>query len=837
MIERIIEWSAQHRWLVLAATLILAGWAIDSIRKTPLDALPDLSDPQVIVFSEWMGRSPDLVEDQITYPLVRALQSTPGVRTVRGYSMFGMSFVYAIFGDETDIYWARTRVLEQLGRVQQQLPADVAPTLGPDASGVGWIYQYVLRDESGRMDLAQLRALQDFTVRPALQGVQGVAEVASLGGFERQYQILLDPRKLTAFGVTPLDVSRAVRDSNAEVGARVLEMGGREYVLRGRGYVKTLEDLEQSVITVASGGAPVRLRDVATVQFGPEIRRGAADFNGQGEAIGGIVVMRIGSNALDVIRELERQIEQLSLPPGVSLLPTYDRSELILGSVETLRLTLIAEGIIVAIICLVFLMHVRSALVALIILPLSVLLSFIGIRYLGLSTNIMSLGGVAIAIGELSDAAIVLIESAHKRLADNPRPEDRIRVIVDSCKEVGRPIFYSLLLITVSFLPIFTLTGQAGKLFAPLAYTKTLAMFAAAVLSITLAPPLMIWLLRGRIRTEAQNPVNRVLGGFYRPIAGFVVRRRIAVTAVAALAMVATIPVFMRLGSEFMPPLDEGSLLVMPTTFPGISIEEARRAMNAQHRVIIGFGEVAAVHGKAGRAETATDPAQLDMIESVVTLKPRDDWPLMPTPRWYSAKAPDWAKSVLRPVWPDRRKRTLSELSRDLDAALRMPGYQMAISPPIRTRIDMLTTGVRTPVGIKVFGPDLDSIERVSLELEGMLRQVPGTRSTFAERQTGREYIDITPNRDAIARYGLSVRDVQDLVEAAIGGMPISTVVDGRARYSVNVRYAADFRADPHVLQELLVPIPAAESLSFSSGGAAGRGASAAAMAEVHHCC
>lgn len=833
MIERIIDWCAEHRWLVLAATFVLVIWAIDSIRKTPLDALPDLSDPQVIVFTEWMGRSPDLVEDQITYPLVRALQSTPGVRTVRGYSMFGMSFIYAIFADQTDIYWARTRVLEQLGRVQQQLPPDVVPTLGPDASGVGWIYQYVLRDASGRMDLAQLRALQDFTVRPALQGVQGVAEVASLGGFERQYQILLDPRKLTAFGVTPLDVSRAVRDANAEVGARVLEMGGREYVLRGRGYVKTLADLEQSVIAVASGGTPIRVRDVATVQFGPEIRRGAADLNGQGEVVGGIVVMRIGSNALDVIRALEAQIKQLSLPSGVSVVPTYDRSELILGSVETLRLTLIEEGIIVAIICLVFLMHLRSALVAVIILPLSVLLAFIGIRYLGLSTNIMSLGGVAIAIGELSDAAIVLIESAHKRLAENPRPEDRVRVIVESCKEVGRPIFYSLLLITVSFLPIFTLTGQAGKLFAPLAYTKTLAMFAAAVLSITLAPPLMIWLLHGRIRSEQENPVNRVLGAFYRPIAAGIVRRRVAVTAVAALAMVATIPVFMRLGSEFMPPLDEGSLLVMPTTFPGISIEEARRALTAQHRVIVGFDEVATVHGKAGRAETATDPAQLDMIESVVSLKPRDKWPLVPTPRWYSAWAPEWMKGALHSVWPEQRKRTLSELARDLDAALRMPGYQIAIAPPIRTRIDMLTTGVRTPVGIKVFGPDLDSIERVSLELEGMLRQVPGTRSTFAERQTGREYIDITPNRDAIARYGLSVREVQDLVEAAIGGMPVSTVVDGRARYSINVRYAADFRADPRALQELLVPIPATQSLSFSEGEAAGRGASAAVMSQV----
>lgn len=833
MIERIIEWSAQHRWVVLAATLVLAIWAVDSIRKTPLDALPDLSDPQVIVFTEWMGRSPDLVEDQITYPLVRALQSTPGVRTVRGYSMFGMSFIYAIFGDDTDIYWARTRVLEQIGRVQQQLPAGVVPTLGPDASGVGWIYQYVLQDTSGRMDLAQLRALQDFTVRPALQGVQGVAEVASIGGFERQYQILLDPRKLTAYGVTPLDVSRAVRDSNAEVGARVLEMGGREYVLRGRGYVKTLEDLEQSVIAVASGGAPIRLRDVATVQFGPEIRRGAADWNGEGEAVGGIVVMRLGSNALNVIRAIEAQIGQLSLPPGVSLIPSYDRSELILGSVATLRLTLIEEGIIVAVICLIFLMHARSALVALIILPLSVLLSFIGIRYLGLSTNIMSLGGIAIAIGELSDAAIVLIESAHKRLAENPRPEDRVRIIVESCKEVGRPIFYSLLLITVSFLPIFTMGGQAGKLFEPLAYTKTLAMFAAALLSITLAPVLMIWLLHGRFRTEQENPVNRVLGLLYRPLAGFIVRRRVAVTVIAALAMVATVPVFMRLGSEFMPPLDEGSLLVMPTTFPGISIEEARRALNTQHRIIMDFEEVASVHGKAGRAETATDPAQLDMNESVVTLRPRDEWPLIPTPRWYSTWAPEWLKASVRPVWPDERRRAPAELARDIGAALRMPGYQMAISPPIRTRIDMLTTGVRTPVGIKVFGPDLAGIERVSLELEGMLRDVPGTRSTFAERQTGREYIDIVPNREAIARYGMSVRDVQDLVEAAIGGMPISTVIDGRVRYSVNVRYAADFRADPRALQDLLVPIPATEALSFAGGGIAGRGGAPQARAEV----
>ncbi len=833
MIERIIEWSAQHRWIVFGATLVLALWAVDSIRKTPLDAIPDLSDPQVIVFTEWMGRSPDLVEDQITYPLVRALQSTPGVRTVRGYSMFGMSFIYAIFNDNTDIYWARTRVVEQIGRAQQSIPAGVVPTLGPDASGVGWIYQYAIEDASGQLDLAELRALQDFTIRPALQGVQGVAEVASLGGFERQYQILLDPGKLTAFGLSPMEVARAVRDANAEVGARVLEMGGREFVLRGRGYAKSLGDIEQSVVSIAAGGTPIRVRDVATVQFGPEIRRGAADLNGKGEAVGGIVVMRIGSNALDVIRALKAQIATLSLPPGVQLTPTYDRSELIEGSIDTLRLTLIEEGIIVGAICFVFLMHARSALVAIIILPMSVLLSFIGIRFLGLTSNIMSLGGIAIAVGELSDAAIVLIENAHTRLSVASSNADRQRVIIDACKEVGRPIFFSLLLITVSFLPIFTLEGQAGRLFQPLAYTKTLAMFVAAILSVTLAPPLMLLLLRGRFRTEQENPLNRWLGKVYRPIAAVIVRKRQFVVAGAALVMIGTVPVFLRLGSEFMPPLDEGSLLVMPTTFPGISIEEARRALNAQHRVIMSFGEVASVHGKAGRAETATDPAQLDMNESVVTLRPSDDWPKITVARWYSGWAPNWLKAGLRLVWPDTRRRTQTELARDIGTALRMPGYQMAISPPIRTRIDMLTTGVRTPVGIKVFGPDLAGIEEVSLELEGLLREVNGTRSTFAERQTGREYIDIVPDREAIARYGLTVRDVLDIVEATIGGMPISTVIDGRARFTVNVRYAADFRADPQALRGIQIPIPAVQSVALSLGEGSGRGSAPGARSAV----
>ncbi|MDP2276571.1 MAG: efflux RND transporter permease subunit [Archangium sp.] len=822
MVERVIEWSAKHRLAVFAIALLLVGWAIDSIRKTPLDALPDLSDPQVIVFTEWMGRSPDLVEDQITYPLVRALQSTPKALTVRGYSMFGMSFVYAIFEDGTDIYWARTRVLEQLGRVQASLPVDATPILGPDASGIGWVYQYVLQDTSGKLDLAQLRELQDFTVRPALQAVPGVAEVASLGGFERQFQIILDPSRLTAYGLTLGDVTRAVRDSNSEVGARVLELAGREYVLRGRGYVKTLEDLEKSVVSLGPGGTPIRVRDVARLQFGPELRRGAADWNAKGETVGGIVVMRIGSNALEVIKGVEAQVAELGLPEGVELIATYDRSELIVGSVNTLTKTLLQQGFIVALISLIFLFHARSALIAMIILPVSVLLSFIAIRYLGLSSNIMSLGGIAIAVGELSDAAIVLIENAHVRLAAMKPGEDRARVIIDSCKEVGRPIFFSLLLITVSFLPIFTLAGQAGRLFRPLAYTKTFAMFAAAILSITLAPPLMVLLLKGRFRKESENPVNRVLGKVYRPIVTFVVRRRIWVVAAAALIMAGTVPFFLRLGSEFMPPLDEGSLLIMPTTFPGISIEEARRALIAQDRIIMGFEEVASVHGKAGRAETPTDPAQLDMIETVVALKPKDQWPLLERERWFSG-GPQWLKPPLRLLWPEQKRRTLTELSRDLDTALQMPGFQMAIAPPIRTRIDMLTTGVRTPVGIKVFGESLQEIERVSLELEGMLRDVPGTRSTFAERQTGREYIDIVPDRDVIARYGLTVRDVNDVVEAAIGGMTVSTVIAGRSRFSVNVRYGAGYRADPEALRTILIPVQTSESaLSLETSGGAG---------------
>lgn len=829
MIERIIEASARHRGLVFGTVLLLVVWALVAMRRTPLDAIPDLSDPQVIVFTEWMGRGPDLVEDQVTYPLVRALQSTPRVKVVRGYSMFGMSFVYVVFADGTDIYWARTRVLEQLGRVQQLLPPDVSPILGPDATGVGWIFQYVLEDTSGTLDLAQLRELQDFTIRPALQSVAGVAEVASLGGFQRQYQIVLDPVRLAAYGLTLTDVTRAVRDANSEVGARVLELAGREYVLRGRGYVHELGDLEASVVATGAGGTPIRLRDVARVQFGPEIRRGAADYDARGEATGGIVVMRIGSNALEVIDAVKQEIDRLPLPSGVRLIPTYDRSGLILGSIETLTDTLIQEGVIVALICLLFLFNLRSAVVAIVTIPLAVLLTFIPTYYFGMTLNIMSLAGIAIAVGELEDASTTFVENGSRKLSALQPGEDRQRAILDAVKEVGRPTFYSLLLVTVSFLPILTLAGQAGRLFRPMALTHTFATFAAALLSITLVPALMLVVLRGRFRTEAQNPISRLLTRVYRPFVRLAVRWRVWVVGLALALFAGTVPVALRLGSEFMPPLDEGSLLVMPTTFPGISIEESRQALAHQHRTIMSFPEVESVHGKSGRAETATDPAQLDMIESVVTLRPREEWPTRETPRWYSSFAPDWLAAGLRGIWPDRQARTLEELASDMQAALRMPGYQMAIAPPIRTRIDMLTTGVRTPVGIKVFGEELAEIERISVELEGILRTVPGTRSTFAERQTGREYIDVTPDREAIARYGLTVRDVHDVVEAAVGGMPVSTVISGRSRFSINLRYAADFRADPEALRSILVPVAATEPLAEVTVGGSGAGASPAA--------
>jgi Cu(I)/Ag(I) efflux system membrane protein CusA/SilA len=823
MVARIIELCARRPWAVFAVIAALVGWAVWAIRTTPLDAIPDLTDPQVIVYTDWMGRSPDLVEDQITYPMVSALQSTPRVTTVRGFSMFGMSFIYLIFEEGTDIYWARTRVLEQLARAQQLLPPDAVPTLGPDASGIGWVYQYVIEDASGRLDLAELRELQDFTIAPVLQAVPGVAEVASLGGYERQYQIVLDPTTLASFGLGIGDIRRAVDEANSEIGAHVVEMAGRELVVRGRGYVRSLEDLEGSVVGLGPGGNPLRLRDVATVQYGSAIRRVVTDYNGRGEAAGAIVVMRMGFNALEVIEATKRAIGTLSLPPGVRIVPTYDRAPLIRGSVNTLARTLGVAAVIVSLVCLVFLFHLPSALVVVIVLPTALALTFIPLRYLGLTTNIMSLGGIAIAVGTITDAAVVLIENAHVRLAQAPAGASRTRVIIDAAKDVGAPIFFSLLLITVSFMPIFLLPGQSGRLFQPLAYTKTFAMLAAALLSITLAPPLMVLLLRGRIRSHEDNPVARALVSLYRPVVALVVRARVLVVAAGGLVLLLTVPVFMRLGSEFMPPLDEGSLLVMPTTFAGISSDQARQVLTAQDRILMSFGEVSSVHGKAGRAETATDPAQLDMIETVVLLHPRSQWPRRFSPRWYSADAPEWSKPVLRLLWPERRARSLSELSSDLSQALLTPGYQISVSPPIRTRIDMLTTGVRTPAGVKVFGTDLAEIERLSLALEELLGGIDGTRSVFAERQSGREYIDILVDREAIARQGLTVRGVHDVIETAVGGLPLQTVISGRSRFTVNARYGADFRADPQALRGLLVQVPPAEA-PFESAGQRGAG-------------
>ena len=823
MIERVIEWSIKNPLTVYGIVGTLTLLSFVAIARTPLDAIPDLSDPQVIVFTEWMGRSPDLVEDQITYPLVRALRSTPGgVDVVRGYSMFGMSFVYVVFHEGTDLYWGRTRVSERLASVE--LPDGVTPRLGPDATGLGWIYEYVLEDTSGTHDLAELRTLQEYTIAPSLRAVDGVSEIASIGGFQRQYQVIVDPDRLATFGLSVGDVSRAVADSNSEVGARVLESAGQELILRGRGYVHSLEDVETSVVAIGPGGTPIRVRDVARVAFGPEIRRGAADWNGQGEVVGGVVVMRMGENALHVIEDVQARIDELPLPDGVRIVPTYDRSELILGSIDTLTMTLLEEMIIVALVAFFFLFHLRSGLVAIITMPLAALMAFIPMAFLGLTANIMTLGGIAISVSELEDASTTLVENASSRFAAAGPGADRKAIIIATCREVGRPVFYSMLLLSASCIPILVLTGESGRLFRPLIVTFIFATLIASVLSITLIPPLMVLLLRGTFRTDANNPVAHTLTRLYRPIARLAVRWRWVVITGALLIVIGTIPAALRLGSEFMPPLDEGALLVMPTTFNGISIESGREVMQRQDAIIASFAEVRSVFGKIGRADTPTDPAQLDMTEIVVELRPREEWPLLPHERWWSSRAPSWMAPALRLVWPDARARTTHELSNDIAAAVQTPGYQIAVSPPIRTRVDMLSTGVRTPVGIRVYGEDLASIETVSVQLEAMLRDVPGTRSTFAERQSGRGYVDVIPNREAIARYGLTVREVNDVVEAAIGGMSVSTIVDGRARYSMNVRFGADFRSDPEALRSILVPVRTSSSVADVGGDARGAG-------------
>lgn len=810
MVSKIIEFCAKNRLLVLLGVGAALGASLWAIKRVQLDAIPDLSDPQVIVYTEWMGRSPTLVEDQLTYPIVSALVSAPKVRDVRGYSMFGMSFVYVIFDEGTDVYWARSRVLEYLSALGPRLPPGVTATLGPDATGIGWTYQYTLVDESGKHGLDELRTLQDFTLRYALGSVPGVAEVASVGGYQKQYQVTVDPNKLRAFGVSLQDVMAAIRDSNDDVGGRVLEMSGREYYVRGRGYVTELADIERVAIRAdGPGGVPVLVRDVGTVRFGPDIRRGLLEWNGEGEAVGGIVVMRYGENALSVVDRVKERLEELKpgLPEGVRIEVAYDRADLIHRSIDTLRRALAEEALVVAAVILLFLLHARSALLPILSLPVAVATSFIPMALLDIPATIMSLGGIAIAIGATVDAEIVMIEASHKKLEHAPPGADRHALLAEAAREVTPAIFFSLLVIAVAFLPVFTLTGQAGRLFTPLAWTKTFVMLSAAILSITFAPALRDLLIRGKIKPESQHPVSRFIIRWYKPFVFVALRRPRSTLAIGLFAVLSAIPLAFRLGEEFMPPLNEGDILYMPTTFPGISIEEAKRQLQAQDRVLRSFPEVASVFGKTGRAETATDPAPLTMVETTVRLHARERWRLVDQPRWYSSWMPGFLKPVFRLAWPEQRRISWDELVAEMNKAMQFPGWTNAFTMPIKARVDMLSTGVRTPVGVKVLGTSLAEIEKLGVALEKVIAPIPGTRSVFYERNAGGLYLDIVPRRDALARYGLTVGDLNRVVEAAVGGTPIGVTVEGRNRFTVNVRYPQDLRSDLERLRRLLVPV------------------------------
>ncbi len=819
MIRAIIDFSARNRLLILIGVLFALAGSWYSISNIPLDAIPDLSDVQVILYTEWMGRSPDLVEDQVTYPIVTSLLSAPGVSAVRGYSMYGMSFVYVIFDEGTDIYWARSRVLEYLQQIQGKLPSNVTPTLGPDASSVGWVYQYVLVDTTNTHDLAELRTYQDFNLRYALSSVPGVAEVASIGGYQRQYQVEVSPDKLRAYGLSINDVVRAIRGSNADVGGRVVELTEREYYVRGRGYIQDLGAIRKISLGASSSGTPILLGNIAEISYGPEIRRGVGEFDGIGEAVGGIIVMRYGENALAVIERVKAKIEEIEpgLPPGVEIRPVYDRSGLINRAIDTLKGTLIDEGIVVALVIFIFLLHFGSSLVPIITLPIAVGLAFIPMYLLGINSNIMSLGGIAIAIGAMVDASIVLVENAHKKLERAKANIPRREVIIHAAKEVGPAIFYSLLIITIAFLPIFALTGQAGRLFSPLAWTKTLAMFFAAVTAVTIAPALMVTLLRGKIHSEEKHPVSRFLIKLYKPFVFVALRNPKTTIAIGLMAILSALPMIPKIGSEFMPALNEGDILYMPTTFPNISVEAAKQYMQYQDRVIKQFPEVISVYGKAGKAETATDPAPLSMLETVVQLKPQDEWRTVSQERWFSNVIPEFAKPPFRAIWPEERHITWKELVAQFDSAMQMPGWTNAWTMPIKTRIDMLSTGIRTPIGVKIFGTDLNEIERIGIELEQSLSKIEGTRSVFSDRNTGGFYIDIIPDRDAIARYGLTIRDVNDVIETAIGGMPIEMTVEGRNRFSVNVRYPRYLRDNIDKLKQVLVPLPRASATPGNS--------------------
>src|SRR6202045_2504619 len=796
MIERIIAASVRNRFLVVVFVLLGIAAGIYALSQTPLDAIPDLSDVQVIVYTDWEGRSPDLVEDQVTYPISTKFIAAPKVKFVRGESMFGKSFVYVIFQDGTDIYWARSRVIEYLNSVRGSLPEGVNPVIGPDATGVGWVYEYALIDKSGKHDLAALRSLQDWNIRYALESVEGVAEVAPVGGFVKQYQVDLDPNKLTAYNIPIGDVVNAIRMSNQDVGGKTFEVSTTEFFVRGRGYIKSLEDFDDIVLKVQNG-TPVYLKQVGNVHLGPDLRRGIAELNGEGETVGGIVVMRYGENALKVIDGVKKKFEEIkkALPEGVEIVPVYDRSTLIHNAIDTLREKLIEESIVVALVSILFLWHIRSALVAIITLPIAIILSFVPMLWLGQTSNIMSLGGIAIAIGAMIDAAIIMVENAHKALEHfrekhhrDPGPGERAELLIGAAKAVGRPLFFSLLVITVSFIPVFSLTAQEGRLFRPLAFTKTFAMFFASFLGITLVPVLMVWLIRGKITPEAKNPVNRFLIWAYQPCVNFVLRHRKLTLAFAFAILAATAFPFLQLGKEFMPPLNEGDILYMPTAVPGMSVTEATQTLQIQDRMIRKLPEVVSVFGKAGQSESSTDPAPLSMFETVVQLKPSSEW---------------------------RPGMTWDKLIAEMNANIKTPGMANIFWMPIQTRTEMLTTGFRSQLGIKVFGKDLGQIQNVSIQIEHTLADFPGTRSAFAERTTGGYFLDFTVDRQAAARYGLRVDDINDVIQTAIGGQTIATTVEGRERYPISVRYARDFRSNLEALKRVLVPVPAlAETLS-----------------------
>ena len=784
MLKRIVEASARNPFFVALGIAGLLAWGGHAISNTPLDAIPDLSDVQVIVLTEYPGQAPQVVEDQVTYPLSTAMLAVPHAKVVRGYSFFGLSFVYIIFEDGTDLYWARSRALESLNFVSGRLPQGTAPTLGPDATGVGWVYEYALVDRSGRHDLADLRSLQDWHLRYELQTVPGVAEVASVGGHVRQYQVEIDPNRLAAFGIPLAHVRMAIQRSNNDVGGRLLEIAETEFMVRGRGYVEGVRDLERVAIGTDERGTPILLRNVANVHLGPELRRGLTDLDGEGEVAAGIVVMRSGENALETIERVKERLVELekTLPKGVEIVPVYDRAPLIERAVGNLRTKLLQQGLIVALVCFLFLIHLRSALVAILLLPLGILFSFGVMYHQGINANIMSLGGIAIAIGTMIDAGIVMVENAHRHLERDRGRRPRREVLVDAATEVGPSLFFSLLIVTVSFLPIFTLEAQEGRLFKPLAFTKTYAMAGAALLSITVVPALMVWLVRGRIRPEERNPLNRAVLRLYRPALAAALRFRWGVLLAAVLLLVASVYPLRQLGSEFMPPLDEGDLLYMPTTLPGVSVTKARELLQQTDRIIASFPEVERVFGKVGRAETATDPAPLSMIETTITLKPRSEW---------------------------RQGMTTEKLIAELDQAIPFPGLTNAWTMPIKTRIDMLSTGIKTPVGLKIGGPDLERLERIGGEIEATLRGVPGTVSVYAERVVSGNYLDIEIDRVRIARHGLTIGDVQDVIQTAIGGMNVSQTIEGLERYPVNIRYSRELRHDVASLQRVLVPTPA----------------------------